>query len=299
MPGVAMEHMITGNFDKISVTAQFVAYWRQYTDIPFVKDVAEYIGANEAIEAFLRENEVSPGEISWYAPLFEVRYKSILETIHRSRVSQVLELASGFSLRGLTMTRDPALAYVETDLESLTNEKAVLVSRLKQKYSLADYSNFNLSTANALDPDQLLSAIEHFRNDRPLAIVSEGLFPYLTSNEMETVIRNIRALLIKFGGVWITPDFLLKGDNTRTFAQRRRVGDAIAKLTERQLHTTIFDNEQQLFSFFDDFELRAEVLNQADMVPMVACLEVLKLPVSILEKARPKLNLWVLTPSRG
>ncbi|MCL5792602.1 MAG: hypothetical protein M1332_06355, partial [Deltaproteobacteria bacterium] len=65
----------------------------------------------------------------------------------------------------------------------------------------------------------------------------------------------------------------------------------------RQLHRTMFDNEQQLFTVFDGFGLRAEVLNQADLVPAVVSLDTLKLPAGILEKARQKLNLWILTPA--
>jgi hypothetical protein len=68
-------------------------------------------------------------------------------------------------------------------------------------------------------------------------------------------------------------------------------------LTGRQLHRTLFDSEQQLFSFFDGFGLHVEVLNQADLVPDVVSLGILKLPSGIVEKARPKLNLWILTPA--
>ena len=284
-------------FDRVSTTAQFVAYWRQYTDIPFALDVAVYINANETIETFLRDNHVAPGEVSWYAPLFEVRYKSIQEAVRRFGLQQVVELASGFSLRGLSLTRDPGITYIETDLRGLTDEKAALVSGLRQKYGLSDYGNFHMSAADALDPGQLMFAARLLRDDRPAAVVSEGLFPYLTVREMETVVINIKTLLARYGGVWITPDFLLKGDGTRTFQQRRQVGDAIAQLTGRRLHSTMFDSEQQLFSFFERFGLQAGVLNQADLAPDIVSLKALNLPQDIIEKARPKLNLWVLTLS--
>lgn len=279
------------------MTAKFVAYWRQYTDIPFAKDVAAYIGVNETIAAFFEKHRITPYDISWYAPLFEVRYKSILEVVRRKEMKQILELASGISFRGLNISQDPGITYVETDLAELTSEKIPLVALLRQKYSLADRDNFRLCATNALDQDQLVSAARYFRSDRPLAVISEGLFPYLTMQELETIIKNVRALLMKFGGIWITPDFLLKGDSTRTFPQRPRVGEAIAALTGRQLHRTLFDSEQQLFSFFDSFGLRAEVLNQADLVPDIVSTDILKLPATIVVKARPKLNLWVLSPS--
>ncbi len=288
--------MQENDFDSISMTARFVAYWRQYTDIPFSKDVAGHIHAGEVIETFLGENHIAPSEISWYAPLFEVRYKSIVEAIRRKGIRQVIELASGLSLRGLAMTRDPAVTYIETDLESLTKEKAALVSVLRQKYALADYGNFHLSSANALDREQVLSAAGRFHKDHPIAVVSEGLFPYLTHQEMDTVVRNIRDMLQMFGGVWITPDFLFKTDSTRALASRRRVGKAIAKLTGRRLHATLFEDDGQLQAYFDASGLRVEVLNQVDLAQHVVSPGVLKLPVSIIENAKPMLHLWILTP---
>ncbi len=294
-----MEDSVSKDFDRVSMTARFVAYWRQFTDIPFARDVAAYIEANGAIETFLRDNRIEPHEISWYAPLFEVRYKSIREAIRRKGIKQVLELASGWSLRGLSMTGDPDVTYVETDLEDLTARKAGLVSTLRQRYTLADYSNFHLVAANALDRSQLLAAAGYFRKDRPIAIVSEGLFPYLTLQEMETVIGHVKEILLTFDGVWITPDFLLKKDGTRALAQRRKVGEAMAELTGRKLHRTMFEDERRLFSFFDASGLHVETLNQVELTADIVSPGMLKLPATVIENAKPKLHLWVLTPVRG
>ena len=292
-----MENIFTESFEKISMTATFVAYWRQYTDIPFAKDVAELINANEKIETFLSGHHITKDEIRWYAPLFEIRHKSIEEVIRRRDMRQVLELASGLSFRGLSMSQNQDIAYVETDLEGLTNEKRILVSTLKQKYSLATNDNFHLTTANALDVHQLESAIQHFHKDQPVAIVNEGLFPYLTASEIALVARNIRAILAQFGGIWITPDFSLKENYSRVSAQRIRVRDAIAELTGRQLHRNIFDNEKHLDSFLDKMGFHAEALHQTDLVSPVVSIGALHLPGDFLEKVRQKMNLWVIAPS--
>ena len=292
-----MQSIFTESFEKISMTATFVAYWRQYTDIPFAKDVAELINANEKIESFLNSHHITKDEIRWYAPLFEIRHKSIEEVIRRRDMRQVLELASGLSFRGLSMSQNQDIAYIETDLEELTNEKRILVSRLKQKYSLATNSNFCLTTANALDMHQLQSAIQHFHKDRPVAVVNEGLLPYLTAGEIELVARNIRAILAQCGGIWITPDFSLKENYSQVPAQRIRVRDAIAELTGRQLHRNIFDNEKHLDSFLDKMGLHAEALHQTDLVSSVVSIGALHLPGNFLDKVKQQLNLWVISPS--
>lgn len=208
---------MTVNFKNISLTARLTAYMRQYSDIPFAKDVANRLRAEEAFEKLLRDNELSPTDLLWYAPILEVRYKSVAETIRKLRATQVLELASGFSLRGLAVTQDPKVTYVESDLEELTEEKASLVADLRRQYRLADHGNLHLVTADALDRSQLRSAAKGFRRDQPIAVVNEGLLLYLSATEMATVARNIRDLLIEFDGVWITPDFPLKQDVKEVF----------------------------------------------------------------------------------
>ncbi|MGA7162052.1 MAG: class I SAM-dependent methyltransferase [Bacteroidota bacterium] len=292
-----MDSTYNESFEKVSMTAKFVAYWRQYTDIPFAKDVAEFINASEAIESFFKKNQIARSEIRWYAPLFEIRYKSIDEVLRRQKPKQILELASGLSLRGLTMTQNREIVYVETDLEELTNDKRILVSILNRKYVLAGHSNFHLASVNALDARQLQTAIRHFPKKQPIAVVNEGLLPYLTRSEIEIVARNIRDLLTQFGGVWITPDFSLKENSGPISAQRGRIRDILKILTGRQLHRGAFDNEEQLVSFLENLGLHTEQLYQTDLVSSVVSIGALKISNTIFEKLKRKLRLWVLTPA--
>ncbi|MGE5219267.1 MAG: class I SAM-dependent methyltransferase [Chloroflexota bacterium] len=284
---------MTVNFEKISLTARLTAYMRQYSDIPFAKDVASRLRAEEAFEKLLRDNELSPKDLLWYAPILEVRYKSVAETIRKSRATQVLELASGFSLRGLAVTQDPKVTYVESDLEELTEEKASLVADLRRQYRLAEHGNLHLVTADALDRNQLQSAAKLFRRDQPIAVVNEGLLPYLSPTEMVMVARNIRDLLIEFDGVWITPDFSLKQDVKDVSEQQRRFRRLVAAATERTMYNNAFDSDEQLLAFFDGLGLQPRVLNAVEAAPNVVSLDVLKLSHQILATA--KLRLWVLS----
>jgi len=286
---------MTVNFEKISLTARLTAYMRQYSDIPFAKDVAIRLRAEEAFEKLLRDNELSPKDLLWYAPILEVRYKSVAETIRKLRTTQVLELASGFSLRGLAVTQDPKVTYVESDLEELTDEKASLVADLRWQYQLAEHGNLHLVTADALDRSQLRSAAKSFRRDRPIAVVNEGLLQYLSATEMATVARNIRDLLMEFDGVWITPDFSLKQDVKDVSEHQRRFRRVVAAATERTLYNNAFDSDEQLLAFFDSLGLQARVLNAVDVAPNVVSLDVLEFSHQILDTAKSKLRLWVLS----
>ncbi len=88
------------SFEKVSLTAQLAAYMRQFSDIPFARDVAELLYSREVFEALLQGHEMVPEDLLWYAPIFEVRYKSVTAAIQRSGCRQILELASGLALRG-------------------------------------------------------------------------------------------------------------------------------------------------------------------------------------------------------
>lgn len=282
------------NYEKISLTAKLAAYMRQFSDIPFAKDVALHIKAQQAFESLLRDNDMQPEDLLWYAPIFEVRYKSIAAAIRKSGIRQVLELASGLSLRGLAMTQEPDIMYVESDLEELTAEKAILVDEIRRQYRLTQHGNLHLMVANALDQNELRVAVENFRHDQPIVVVNEGLFQYLSAGEMKTVALNIRELLREFGGIWITPDFSLKEHVLEVSEQQRRFRSAVAAATERKLYNHTFENSEQLEAFFDGLGLQAQVLNQLDVAPDAVSLETLKLPHRILDRAKPRLRLWIL-----
>jgi hypothetical protein len=283
------------NDGRISLTARLAAYMRQFTDIPFARDVAQYLHAREAFELLLRDHDMKPDDLLWYAPIFEVRYKSIRATLRNLGATQVLELASGLSLRGLSMTQERAITYVESDLADLTAEKVLLVDALRRQYVLADHGNHHLVSANALNLNELQSATQSFRRDQPVAVVHEGLLQYLSPTEMATVARNIRALLDEFGGVWITPDFSFRQTVQDVTEQQKRFRRVVAAATDRAMYNNAFDDEAQLRTFLGGLGLRARVLNQVDVAPDVVSMGALNLAPEVLERAKPGLRLWVIT----
>jgi len=282
-------------YAKIGVTAKLAAYMRRFSDIPFAEDVAQALQAREAFDRLLTDSGMQPDDLLWYAPIFEVRYKSIAAAIRASGIRQVMELASGVSLRGLGMAQDASMSYVETDLADITMEKVALVADLRRRHDLPDYGNHFLAVANALDPAQLRAAVKGFEHDKPLAIVNEGLFQYLSIEEMETVARNVRALLVEFGGVWITPDFAIRADVKNVTEQQRRFRTIVAAATDRPMYNNAFDNEEQLSAFLHRLGLRARMENQVDLAPDSVSIHALTLPQQFLERSRHMLNLWILT----
>jgi O-methyltransferase involved in polyketide biosynthesis len=213
--------------------------------------------------------------------------------INRLHIRQVLEVAGGLTLRGLAATADPNVVYVDTDLNDLTREKSDLALDISSCHRLSARGNFHLASANALELNSLVAAVNGiFRDGEPIAVVQEGLLPYLTALEIETVARNIRALLQKFGGAWITSDFTLKSDATPVTEQQRRFREIVSAATDVKMYNNAFDDAEQLDFYFGRFGFQMEVYNQLDLAPQLSSADLI--PQAQLEEFKPRLRLWVL-----
>ncbi len=283
------------DYDKISLTAQLAAYMRQFSDIPFAGDVAELLHSREVFEALLQGQQMTPEDLLWYAPIFEVRYKSVSEAIRRTGSRQVLELASGLTLRGLVFTQDPSYTYLESDLTGISAEKEAIIANLRQKYGLADHANLHFPAVNALDRSQLQPAVQPLDRNQPLVVVSEGLFPYLSRDEMRLVVGNIRDLLAEFQGFWITTDFSIKDEVNQVSDQQRKFRRIVAAATERQMYNNTFDSLEQLTAFLNEMGLRAEVHHPVDEIGEIHSLRTLHLPLRLLDPIKASLRLWMLS----
>jgi O-methyltransferase involved in polyketide biosynthesis len=237
---------------------------------------------------------MSPDDLLWYAPVFEIRYKSVTAAIKKSGCRQILELAAGLSLRGFTMSGDRNLTYLESDLPEITAEKVRLIAALRRKYSLPDRGNLHFPVANALDASELGAAVRLLRRGQPLAIVHEGLLPYLSQSELQVLGQNIRDLLSIFGGVWITPDFVLKESVENISEQQRKFRRIVAVATDRTLYDNAFASNGELESFFGRLGLRSQVFNSVDECLDVVSVKTLNLSPQIVERLRPRARLWVL-----
>jgi len=285
------------SFEKISLTAKLTAYMRQFSDVPFAKDVARVVGAQQAFDELLRAHQLSPDDLLWYAPIFEARYESIAARLRASGIAQVLELASGLSLRGLAMTEaDPGLTYVETDLEALTAEKQALVTRLRQERHLPDRPTYLLRAADALEPEQVWAATATLDRARPLAVVSEGLLQYLSPAELGGVTANIRALLAGFapGSLWITPDFSFKDEVAPLSERQRRFRAVVTAATDRQMYDGAFADRAALEEFLGGFGLHAQQLFQLDEVTHLTSPGALGLAPETVDRLRKRLRLWLV-----
>ncbi len=285
------------DFSRISVTAKLAAYYRQFSDIAFAEEVATRIGANDVFEQILHDHGLERDKLTFYAPMFEARYKSITQLIRKSGASQILELASGYSLRGLDLTRSGAIRYVEADLPDVVATKLSLLDDVREQHGIASSPLHTVTVADALDFVQVRTAAAVFDRGRPVVVLCEGLVGYLTRDETERLALNVHRLLADFGdGWWIVPDFSFKAELRGLPPERVRLREAITGITERQLDASAFEDSDDLAAFLHGAGFDVQVRSQVDETPSFSSIPALGLSPALVERMRPALRLWVMTP---
>jgi O-methyltransferase involved in polyketide biosynthesis len=280
----------------LSVTAKVSAYYRKFSDIAFAAEVATLIGAEDAFAEILRNHGLEHDKLKFYAPMFEARYKSITQLIRKSGASQVLELACGYSLRGLDLTRDTSLCYVETDLPEVVATKLGLLEELRRRHEIAPRPLHVVVGADALDVEQLRAATAVLDRSRSLFVLCEGLIGYLTREETGRVAGNVRRLIDEFqGGWWIVPDFAFRTEIRNLPPERIRLREAITGVTQRQLDASAFQDADDLVSFLGNFGFEAQVRSQIDETPSFSTIAALGLSPAVIDRLRPALRVWIMT----
>jgi O-methyltransferase involved in polyketide biosynthesis len=241
--------------EHISPTAWLIAYERTLSDIPLSSEIFREI-----------EKIIGPGQTSFdvagidalkvpqMAVTWESRFKIINHVLKLHHANQVLELAAGFSPRGLSMAKDTSVTYVEVDLPGLVQDKHQIIETLIDQGRLPVLPNFHLLAGNALNLPDLLAAARFF-SDAPVAIVNEGLLPYLNRAERTTLAQNVHSLLERFGGVWITPDIEIPLPEGTIVKART---EQVETITGVDLLKNRFENEEAARVFFENLGFQIE-----------------------------------------
>lgn len=228
--------------ENISSTAWTIAHRRTFTDIPYSKSIFDEIERLRHLQGTEIAEELKSPEI---APQIEARYKLVSRLLAQNHIEQVLELAAGFSPRGLELTDDNSVSYVEIDLPDIAAQKREIVNTFRSR------ENLHLEEGNALDVATLQIATRYFDRSKPVGIIHEGLLRYLAFDQKAIVAKNIHALFGEFGGVWITPDItlkaVLKAENAVIQHQTAKVGQLIGV----NIDQNSFENVDQAQKFFE------------------------------------------------
>ncbi len=226
------------NFESISPTAIVTAYPRQFMDIPYEREIYGWLKEN------CKDNDIKLNKL--LAPEIEARYKLTNKILNDLNIEQVVEIAAGYSSRGIIYA-EKEYEYIEMDLEEVAKNKVRL---LKDIANIPN--NLHITSGNALNYADFEKCEEFLNKNKEVAIINEGLLRYLTFEEKEIVAKNVYNILKKYNGVWITCDvtpkkFIQKQDNfIPDFNNNLNIVTSRNNITDR------FENIEQINKFMKD-----------------------------------------------
>jgi len=193
------------DFSTISPSARLLLMLKGATDIPFARQAAELISATGEQTSYDGIKDLD----FWTATVhFEKRYKSIDQLLYGLPGKNILELASGFSFRGINAVQQNCLYYIDTDLPDIINVKKEIAAALGP-VAVAAGSCLEMLPLNALDGEQFGEVTDRFPVGA-VNVINEGLLVYLNRDEKEKLCSLIHGLLKKRGGYWVTADIYIK-----------------------------------------------------------------------------------------
>jgi O-methyltransferase involved in polyketide biosynthesis len=246
-----------GGFARISSTAFITSSARQFTDIPYAKELSELVPAQR---------------LAGLSVMLEARYKTVDRLIAQDGATQILELASGFLPRGLAMSANPDLTFIESDLPEMIQNKKLLAGKIAGERSNLHFLEIDATSR----PSQLLRSAPYFNAERPIMILCEGLLMYLTEAEKRRVCDNVREMLRRYGGVWVTPDFTsTMGLRQSIYAnpELQRQVAAASQMTGRSLEGNAFETLEQARRFVSEQEFHLTESSMLDVMDQLASLE--------------------------
>lgn len=233
------------SFESVIPTAILTAYPRVLSDIPYAAEVFD-----ELKKETIADNLI----IDKLAPEIEARYKLINKLLKESKINQILELAAGYSTRGIDLAEhDDRISYVEIDLPQVA---------LKKKGVLRSFTNIprnlHILSGNALSSVDIDKSGQFFDANSPVVIINEGLLRYLDFEEKKKVAVNIHALLSKHGGIWITCDVTSKKFVINQDKNMAGFNKNLSEVSQRNNANWRFENIGHVKKFFGQIGFKVE-----------------------------------------
>ena len=280
------------DFTSISPSAKSLLLMKGYTDIPYAKQMAALLQGAEVFDLNFNDKDF------WFwirVMHFESRYWSIDQLLKQSDNKNILEVSSGYSLRGLDLCiKDESIHYIDTDLPEIVALKQSMIADLQLDKDVK--GTFELLPLNAMDVSAFNHVISRF-NNQPLTIVNEGLLMYLNVEEKKQLCKTIHTTLKRSGGCWITADVYVKRSAEMT-ASLPQTKSETAFFEQHNIEENKFENYEAAQAFFEDqgFRLVKEAVpNYQDLSVMPHLLQVLPEELRNNKNPPPKIQAtWML-----
>jgi O-methyltransferase involved in polyketide biosynthesis len=233
------------DYSSISPSAKSLLMMKGYTNIPYARETAALIQGPEPFDLNFDDKDF------WFwirVMHFESRYWSIDQLLKQTDNKNILELSSGYSLRGLEMCTREAVHYLDTDLPGVIATKQQMINNQLPHNNLV--GKLELLPLNAMDATAFNNVVNRF-DSGPVTIVNEGLLMYLNVEEKKQLCQTIYNLLKERGGCWITADVYIKRSAEIQQAMPHTRGEA-AFFEQHNIEDNKFDSYEAAETFFKE-----------------------------------------------
>lgn len=190
------------NDHAVSDTAYITLDWLAESGNDMAKRLLEEVGDKAIVSQ--KQMEIDDSIRTVNREYQKLRYDSLNEYVMQNNYGEVMDLACGYSPRGLELA-SKKIKYVGCDFESVIQS----ISQLSNGIIEPEKSEFLQYKSADITSNELMSeAAKSFEG--PVCIMTEGLFMYLDEEEIRAAVHNIADILREKGGCFVTQDFSTK-----------------------------------------------------------------------------------------
>jgi O-methyltransferase involved in polyketide biosynthesis len=231
--------------DKIAFTAEAIAFMRAYTKSD---RFSRYFVSPKIEKKFKIASLIIPSSYLNKTFTERINLSSDLDKIVKSyKPEQIIELACGYSPRGLLMTQqNPNLIYIETDFSTVINRKRKILGEIEVSEKIKLSKNYHLVEIDAIDANLYTSLKNLIDKKKKTLVIAETLTSYLNPREHDFLVNNIEKLFDKIdSGAYLSHETqnMLKGFFGKLLLFYR---DKVAK-TKSYRH---FNNPKEIETYF-------------------------------------------------
>ncbi len=199
--------MFSRDYSTISTSAKSLLLVKAQTALPFAARAATLLFGPDAVSSAATSDPAALAR----AAHFELRARSLDDALREHGAARVLEIAAGFSFRGLALAEREPVTYVDTDLPEIASLKADLVAQLHPPSLPPLVGILRVQPLDALDADAFREVVRALPSG-DVAIIHEGLLMYLDDGEKARLAASVREALLARGGAWITADVYVRSE---------------------------------------------------------------------------------------
>jgi O-methyltransferase involved in polyketide biosynthesis len=278
--------------DQSSYTAYALVLRRAaWTRIPFSCEIADILDR----EGIFSENDRKRAAgYKSFTPFLEARYLMTQRQLDERGLHQVVELAAGFSPRGIAMaSANPEINYIEVDYTRVIELKRMIVERLISSGAIGTLPNLHFIEGDATQTETLRH-IEALLRNEPVDFTFEGFLRYVSFGQKQTFLTTICEVVETYGGGITTPDVEFSENELASLEQQQRY--AAQALTGMDVRPNLFKDKAHMDTFVRRCGLDIEYFPLTDIADQLVSPARLMLGTAEVVAALRHRAVAVLTP---